>query len=45
MKGEVFVGAAEAGYEVVFERGDGAFGGIAMMEVGWDEFEVNILGA
>ena len=33
MKGEVFVGAAETSDEMVFERADGAFGGIATVEV------------
>jgi hypothetical protein len=45
MKGEVFVGAAEAGNEVVFKRADGAFGSVAAMDVGRDKLEVDIFGA
>ena len=35
MKGEVFVDAAEAGDEMIFEGSDGSFGGVAAMDIGW----------
>jgi hypothetical protein len=40
---EIFVGAAEAGDEVVFERADCAFGGIAAVDVGRDELKIDVL--
>ena len=38
-----FVGATEAGDEVVFERADCAFGGIAAVDVGRDELKIDVL--
>ncbi len=43
MKREIFVGATEAGDEVVFERSDGAFGGVAAMHMWRDQLEIHIL--
>jgi len=45
MKREVFVRAAEAGDEVVFERANGAFGGIASVDVGRDQLIINLFGS
>jgi len=42
MKREFWIGAGEAGDEVVFKGSDGAFGGVAAMDVGWCELEVDI---
>ena len=44
VKREVWVGAAEPGDEVVLERSDGAFSGVATMETGWDELAVDVFG-
>jgi len=38
----VFVHAAQAGNEIVFEGLDGPFGSIVTMDVGWDKLKVNI---
>jgi len=43
VKREIFVGATEAGNEVVFERVDGTFSGIAVMHMGQDQLEIHIL--
>ena len=40
---EVFVDAAEARDEVVFERANGAFGGVASVDAGRDKLVVNVL--
>jgi len=45
MKREVFVRAAEAGDEVVFERATGAFGGIASVDVGRDQLIIHLFGS
>jgi len=42
MKREVFVHAAEAGDEVVFERANGAFGSIALVYMGRDQLIINL---
>ena len=44
MEGEVGVCAAESCNEVVFESGDGAFGGIATMHAGGGKLEVDVGG-
>ncbi len=36
MKRKVFVSAAETGDEMVLERADGTFSGIAAVDIGWD---------
>jgi len=36
MNGKIFVGAAEASNEMIFECANGMFGGIAAVDVGWD---------
>ena len=38
---EVFVDAAETSNEVIFERADGAFGGIAAVDSWWGKLKVN----
>jgi hypothetical protein len=43
VQGKVLVSAAEAGNEMVFESGKGALGGIASVEMGQGELEVNVL--
>jgi hypothetical protein len=43
MKGEVFVNAAEASNEMIFEGPNGAFRGIATMHARRSKLEVNIL--
>jgi hypothetical protein len=43
MEGEVLVGGAEAGDEVVFECADCTFGGVSSVDVGRDELEVDLL--
>jgi hypothetical protein len=40
---ELWVGGAEAGDEVIFEGSNGAFCGVAAMDVGGGELEVDIL--
>jgi len=44
MKREIFVHAAEAGNEVVFECVNGAFSGIASVYMGWDQLIINLFG-
>ena len=39
----MFVDTAKAGNEMVFERPDGAFGGIAMMDTGRGKLKVDVL--
>ena len=39
----LFVGAAYAGYEMVFESADGLFCGVASMNVWWDELVLDLL--
>jgi hypothetical protein len=39
---EVFVDAAEAGDEMIFEGTYGAFGGIAAVYAGWGKLEVDV---
>ena len=41
MQGEVFVDAAQAGNEVIFERADGTFGSVASMHAGGYQLEVD----
>jgi hypothetical protein len=43
MEGEVLVGGAESGDEVVFEGADSTFGGVSSVDVGRDELEVDLL--
>jgi len=45
MKREVFVCAAEAGNEVVFERANGTFGGIASVYMRRDQLIINLFGS
>jgi hypothetical protein len=42
MEGKIGVRAGQAGDEVIFERADGALGGIAAMNVGWGQLKVNV---
>jgi hypothetical protein len=42
VEGEIRVGATKASNEVVFERSDGSFGGIAAVDMGWYELEINL---
>ena len=42
MEWEILVDTAETGNEMVFERADGAFGGIATVHAGRDELKVDI---
>ena len=42
MEGKVWVGAAESGNEVVFEYADGAFGGIASVDLRWCELVIDV---
>jgi hypothetical protein len=44
LEGEVCIGRAETTDEVVFERLDGAFGGICAMIVGFDKLDLSIAG-
>ena len=41
MERKIFVDAAEAGDEMVFERADCAFGGVSTVEAGGDELKIN----
>jgi hypothetical protein len=41
MDGEVFVDAAKASDEVVFEGSDSAFRGVAAMHTRWSELEID----
>ena len=45
VEGEGAVGGAETGDEVIFEGANGSLGGVAAMDVGWDELEVDLLGS
>lgn len=38
---EICVGGAQRGDQMIFERADGALGGVASMNSGWDELEVD----
>jgi hypothetical protein len=42
MERKVFVGAAEAGDEVFFERSDGPFGGVGAMDVWRNELKIDV---
>ena len=42
MEGEVFVGAAQAGDEMVLEGSNGTLSGIALVYVGQDQLEVDV---
>jgi hypothetical protein len=39
---KVFVGAAQAGDEVIFERANGAFGSVSAVDVRWSELVVDV---
>jgi hypothetical protein len=43
MQWEVLVDTAEASNEVVFERTDGSFSGIAAMDARWGKLKVDVL--
>lgn len=43
MQRKVFVGAAEAGNEMVFEGADGASSGVSLVEVWRHQLEINVL--
>jgi len=42
VQGEIFVRAAKASNEVVFECVDGSFCSIVMMDMGWDQLVIHI---
>ena len=42
MDGEIFIHAAQPGNEMIFECADRPFSSIALVEVQWDQLEVNI---
>ncbi len=42
MDGKIFVSCTQTSNEVVFECVDGSFGGIAAMDVWWDQLIVHI---
>jgi hypothetical protein len=43
MKWKIFVGAAESGYEVVFECSNCPFCGIASMDMWWGKLKIDVL--
>ena len=43
MERKVQVGAAEDGDEMLFERPNGAFGGVLSVDMGWHELVVDVV--
>ena len=43
MERKVWVGAAKDGDEIIFERPNGAFGGVPLVDVGWHELVVDVV--
>jgi len=41
MDGEIFIHTAQPSNEMIFECADSLFGGIALVEVWWDQLELN----
>ena len=43
MERKVRVGAAKDGDEMIFERPNGAFGGVPSVDMGWHDLVVNVV--